>query len=405
MDTTTATSTLASPASRRINSIDVLRGLAMAIMALDHTRDYFYNNAFMEDPMDYATTYPALFFTRWVTHFCAPVFVLLAGTSIYLQSLRKPKAALARYLLVRGGILFLLEFTVINFGWFFNIGFHSLVLQVIGTLGLGMVLMAGLIYWPMWAIAAFGFIIVAGHNLFDGVHAPQDAWWRLPWSLLHESNFFPFGANRGFFNRYPILPWVGLMACGYVLGQWFRAEVAPADRFKKLMLWGAGLTVLFIALRYVNAYGNPRPWHIQRSELFTALDFFNTEKYPPSLQFLLMTIGPSLIALALLERWPGRWQQPLKLLGTVPLFFYILHIYLIHALLLVAVVAVGGDPSVVVINFAAPIDPNAPPPQGSGIYLPGTYAIWLLVVAICYAACTWYARIKAKHPASLLRYL
>lgn len=399
MDTVKATT-----ASRRIDSIDVLRGLVMVIMALDHTRDYFYHNAFMEDPMDYNTTYPALFFTRWITHFCAPVFVLLAGTAIYLQSMRKPKAELARYLLVRGFILIVLEFTVNNFGWFFNIAFPDLVLQVIATLGVCMVLMAGLIYWPMWAVAAFGFVIVAGHNLLDGVHAPEGAWWRLPWSLLHASNFFSLGPNRGFFIRYPLLPWMGLVALGYVLGQWYKPEASAQGRFQKLLGLGTVLTLGFVALRYLNVYGNPRPWYIQKTDLFTTLDFFNTEKYPPSLQFLLMTLGPLLIALALLERWSGRWQQPLKLLGTVPLFFYVLHVYVIHTLLLLGVLARGGKASWVVINFSAPFDPANQPP-GSGIYLAGTYAIWLLVVGICYAACIWYARVKAKHPASLLRYL
>src|SRR2546423_2319038 len=319
---------------QRLDSVDLLRGLVMVIMALDHVRDYFHSDALLFDPTDLSKTNVALFFTRWVTHFCAPVFVFLAGTGAFLSASRgKTRAELSRFLLTRGLWLILLELTVVNLGWSFSFG-TQFVVQVIWAIGVSMIVLALLVYLPVWAITAFGVLMIATHNLLDPVQARSLGAFSGLWATLHSRELTETYGGIRVFTMYPLVPWIGVMAAGYGFGQLYLLE---RERRRRLMLrLGLGLTLLFIILRAINIYGDPHPWTVQNSAVYTFLSFINCEKYPPSLLFLLMTLGPAIIALALFERFnrepvPGL-LQPLVVFGRVPLFFYIIHIPLIHAL-------------------------------------------------------------------------
>ncbi len=388
--------------TQRIASIDIMRGIVMVLMALDHTRDFFHNDALIFDPSDPARTSVALFITRFITHFCAPTFVLLTGTAIYLQAQRKTKPELSQYLLTRGFILVVMEVTLISFAWFFDVQLHVHGFQVIGVIGVSMLVMAGLIYLPYNAILISSLVIICGHNLLDGVHGSRGTLLSFIWSFLHEQSFFPYGGDRAFFIRYPLLPWLSIMMLGYTLGKLFVPEAEPFYRFKQLTRFGLLAIGAFFVLRLTNIYGDHFPWYAWVTNRQTALAFFVLEKYPPSLQYILITIGPVLIALAFIEKYQSKWQNPFRLFGSVPMFYYIAHLYLIHGLLLLAIIVTGGNPAMAVINFAAP---GFTPPPGTGIDLIGTYAIWAGVVLVLYPLCLWYSKVKASHPSSLLRYL
>jgi uncharacterized membrane protein len=289
----------------RVLSIDLLRGLVMIIMALDHIRDYFHADAFNFDPLDLEKTTPVLFFTRWITHFCAPVFMFLAGTSAFLVGERKGRKSLARFLLTRGLFLVVMEMTVFNFGWFFNPHFPSFDFIVIWALGMCMITLAGLIYLPKKLILAIGIIIVLGHNLLDGVNIPGEGLKAFGWALLHRPGLFFFG-GKGFFVGYPLLPWLGIMVLGYSLGSLYGSGFDAARRKKWLLYLGSGTILLFIVLRYSNEYGDANLWSRQSSALFSVLSFIDTVKYPPSLLYTCMTLGPALIFLAF-TGWSGRY--------------------------------------------------------------------------------------------------
>ena len=292
----------------RISSVDLLRGLVMVIMLLDHTREFVHADAFVFSPTDLSKTNVALFFTRWITHLCAPTFVFLAGTSIYLQRLRgKSQSELARFLVTRGLWLIVLEFTVVRLAVFFNLDYSFFgVAEVIWVFGVSMIVMAAIIYLPVWAAGAIGVAMIALHNLFDGVTVspatsmagtpPLDAWQTI-WLFLHQPGFVPLldGASK-LFVAYPLMPWVGVMAAGYALGAVYARE--SQRRRKTLYILGGAAIVLFVVIRAVNVYGDPSPWSVQASPVFTVLSFLNTTKYPASFLFLLMTLGPALLILA-----------------------------------------------------------------------------------------------------------
>ena len=317
---------------QRIQSIDVLRGIIMALMALDHTRDYFHFDAMTGDPTNMETTTPFLFFTRWITHFCAPVFVFLSGTSIYLQSIRKTKKELALFLLTRGLWLMFAELTFVGFGWSFNINFDFFFLQVIWAIGCSMVILSGLIFFKYQILAAVGTLLTVLHNIMDYITITDD-------NLDVAANFFlitefePYvlGSLR-FITAYAILPWTGIMLLGYAAGKWYSSEVFAYKRRKALITTGSLLIALFIALRLTNTYGDPTPWAGQRSFTYTVLSFLNVTKYPPSLMYACMTLGPGLIALALIENIRNGFTAIFNVFGRVPFFYYIIHIYIIHLL-------------------------------------------------------------------------
>jgi uncharacterized membrane protein len=377
----------------RIRSVDLVRGLVMVIMALDHTRDYFHASPY--SPTDLQHVSAALFLTRLITHLCAPTFVFLAGAAASLSgAARRSRGELSRYLLVRGVWLILLEFTLVHFGWHL-LSFDRYSLQVIWALGCSMVALAGLVWLPLPAIGAVGGAMVLLHNLLDRwepVSAPLPAWL---WSILHAPGPVSLGPDSTLFVLYPLVPWIGVMALGYVFGATLPTDAS--GRARRCLAWGAALLLLFAALRGSGLYGDPHPWAEPegRAPLFTLLAFFNTEKYPPSLHFLLMTLGPMFLLLALGEVWhpttaARRLYDALLLFGRVPLFFYLVHLPLIHGL--------ARLDRLVRYGFREP-------PQDWRYSLPVVYGVWLLVVGVMYLLCVRYDTYKRAHPSGWTRYI
>jgi uncharacterized membrane protein len=378
--------------SARLDSVDLLRGVVMVLMALDHVRDYFTDVRF--DVTNFAVTTAPLFLTRWVTHFCAPVFFFTAGIAAALSATRgKPRGALARFLLTRGLWLVFLELTVIRFGWAFNLDYRITGAGVIWALGWSMVALAGLIYLPRSVLACVGLGMILGHNLLDGIGLQTRAptllgagWQDWLWSILHEPRP-PI--------IYPLIPWIGVMSAGYSFGPLLRDA---AWRRRWLPWLGVGLIAAFIVLRATNLYGEPRPWVAQQSTLFTALAFLDATKYPPSLLYLLMTLGPALVALALFERASGPVARFFITFGRVPMFYYILHLYLTHGLAVLAGVLTGFEPGPFLVMFFMF-------PEDYGFSLPVVYLAWAAVVLMLYPLCRWFAALKARRKDAWLSYL
>lgn len=401
-------------AERRLDSIDLLRGIVMVIMMLDHTRDFVHNAAFQFDPTDPARTNVALFFTRWITHFCAPVFVFLAGTGSYLQFLRgKSKSELSRFLITRGLWLIVLEVTVVKFGVFLNFDYRFLgFLQVIWVIGVSMIILAGLIHLPLKVVAGFGLLMIVSHNLLDGFRveswhgpeAPIPSTLNKLWMLLHQ----PFQAfpvlpvlSPVVFVVYPLIPWIGVMAAGYAFGDLYRLDAQRRRRL--LLIIGGVVTGLFIVLRAIDVYGDPSEWSQQKNIVYTVLSFLNTTKYPPSLLFLLMTLGPSILALAWFESRSsvGRIGQIFVTFGRVPLFFYILQWYTSHLISVLLHFAFGKP---VAWMFRSPVDFSGPPP-GVGFNLAIVYAAWIVGLVLLYPLCMWFAAVKQRRRDWWLSYL
>ena len=387
--------TVGSVKSSRIESIDLLRGIVMVIMALDHVRDYFHADAFLYNPANLDKTNVVLFFTRWITHFCAPVFVFLAGTSAFMVGSRRGKAELSAFLLKRGIWLIVLEFTVINFAWFFNFYFSLLALTVIWALAIGMIALAGFIHLPFKGILAVGILFVAGHNMLDGIDAVVggSSAGAMLWSFLHEQGGFRFPSALVFVG-YPVIPWIGVMLLGYCFGKLYQPSYDAAERKKLLLQLGVGAIVLFIVLRLVNIYGDPNEWSVQKDGVFTFLSFLNVTKYPPSLLYVLVTLGPSLIFLAVAEKYTGKLAQAFISLGRVPMFYYILHLYVIHILAVFAALATGYTLSDMVFNTWVT---DSPALRGYGFSLGVTYLVWIGVVLLLYPICKWYDTYKINH--------
>jgi uncharacterized membrane protein len=371
----------------RVSSVDVVRGAVMVLMALDHVRDYVTNQRFAPENLSRGTA--ALFATRWVTHFCAPAFSLLAGVGIGLWMSRgRGKGEASRFLVTRGLWLVVLDLTVSAIGWQFGFQLIPAYALVIWALGWSMVLMAVLVHLPRAAVAVGAIVTIAGHNLLDGV-APS-----LFWRVLHVPGFAIPGK---LFIAYPLVPWVAVMALGYVLADIYRWEAARRRGF--LIRAGVLASIAFVVFRYANGYGNPFPWSPQRSAALTAASFLNVLKYPPSLDFLLMTLGPILIALALVEGKRGRVADWLSVYGRVPLFYYILHIYVAHALAMVLALIQGGE----LRRILVVTDPGSIP-AWYGVSLPGVYLVWAIVVALMYFPCRWYAGLKTRRSDWWIRY-
>jgi uncharacterized membrane protein len=379
--------------SARIESIDLLRGIVMIVMALDHVRDYFHADAFLYDPTDLSKTSVILFFTRWVTHFCAPVFIFLAGTSAFLIGLRRSKKDLSGFLLKRGLWLVFLELTIVNFAWFFNFHFSLITLFVIWALGIGMIILAGAIHLPFKITLAIGLLMVVGHNLLDGFRIEGDGASAILWSMVHQFQGFSLSQDFFLFIAYPLVPWVGVMLLGYCFGLFYQSSYSQESRKQILIYLGLGLVALFVVIRFINSYGDPNPWSFQPSPVFTVLSFLNVTKYPPSLLYLLVTLGPAILFLAISENYFGRAAQRIKILGRVPMFYYLLHLYLIHLLALVAAMLTGYDASDMVFNTWVTNSPNL---TGYGFSLWVVYVVWIGVVVILYPLCKWYDRYKIE---------
>lgn len=384
---------------KRIESIDIIRGIAMVIMALDHVRDYFHITANTDDPLNLATTTPALYFTRFITHFCAPVFVFLSGTSVYLQSLRKTKKELGVFLLKRGLWLIIAEWVIIAFAWTFNTNYNFMPFQVIWAIGISMFILGLLVLvnLPYKVILVLGVILVAGHNLLD---IPESAPGFQPtfiWDLLHSGVFSPYRitGNHYIILVYPFPAWTGLMMLGYCAGVFFTQHYTPEQRQKILIRLGLVLILFFIALRFTNIYGDPDDWTVQKNGLYTFLSFMNVAKYPPSLLYLCITIGPALLLLAWVEKVKNRFTDIMIVFGRTAFFYYILHIYLIHLLAAIFFFARGhsfADAKNVGTQF--PFMYVAP---GEGYGLAIVYLVWLAVVVMLYPLCKKYDRYKTSH--------
>ncbi|MCU7549990.1 heparan-alpha-glucosaminide N-acetyltransferase domain-containing protein [Chitinophagaceae bacterium LB-8] len=387
---------------QRINSIDFLRGLVMVIMALDHVRDFFHVEAMTGDPTDLATTTPWLFFTRWITHFCAPVFVFLAGTSAFLAGQRKTKKELSLFLLKRGFWLVLVEMIVITLGWRFDPLYHLFILQVIWAIGMSMVFLGIMVRLPLPVIFAVGFAIVFGHNLLDGLEAERSGKVGLLWDIFHRSrfSFHPIAPNRGFILIYALGPWAGVMMLGYCFGWLYRKGSDLMARKKTLLALGLSAIISFIILRYINQYGDPAPWSVQRNGIYTVLSFLNTTKYPPSLLYLMMTLGPAILFLYFFERMESRFAKFFITFGRVPFFFYVIHIYFIHLLCLITFFASGYGTKDIVSQTPFLF---RPPDLGFNLWI--VYGIWLMVVFLLYPLCHWYEKIKMSNKHWILSYL
>jgi uncharacterized membrane protein len=375
--------------TERNQAIDWLRGAVMIVMALDHSR------LFVGSEVDLHTASTALYFTRWITHFCAPVFVLLAGMGAYLHGQRlQSTAALSRYLLARGVLLAVLEVTVVRLVWTFHIGPNVLILQVIWAIGASMVVLGGLVWLPRRLIAAFALVLVAGHNLLDPVRASDLGAFRWLWLLLHEFGRLEPFAGAHWIVIYPLLPWVAVMAAGYVIGPW--AELPRAARRSRFMRTGVALVLGFVVLRALNVYGDPTPWSSDGGAVRSVLSFLDCAKYPPSLLFLAMTLGPALCLLALMDRPLGVWATRVATYGRVPLLYYVLHLFLIH---LVAI-AIAWP----LFGVAAVMHPFAGG-EPLGYSLPMVYAVWIAVVLALYPVCVWFADVKRRSNSAWVSYL
>ena len=386
----------------RLESIDLLRGLVMVLMALDHTRDFFHRGALHGiEPMALATTTLPLYFTRWITHFCAPVFVFLAGAGAFLSMGRgKTKSDLSWFLVSRGLWLVLLELTWVQWcGWTFAVNWHVHWFLVIWAIGWSMIILAGLIHLPRPIILAFGLMMIVGHNALDAIKPAS--WGRADWlwQILHAGGQFEFNALPGFHfgAGYPLIPWIGVMATGFCFGGLMELD----QKTRRRWLWwlGGGLSAGFVLLRLTNWYGDLRPWSAQASLTKTILAFLDCHKYPPSLCYLLMTLGPALLVLAWIDGPAPRLLQPLLVFGRVPLFYYLLHLPLLHAMAVLLSLIVYGHADWLSGN------PHAPVPDNAGFGLPVTYGVWIIAVLLLYPLCRWFAELKRRRHDAWLSYL
>ena len=385
---------------RRLESVDVVRGLIIILMALDHTRDYFGDLA--ADPTNLATTTAPLFFTRWITHFCAPAFFLLTGVGAFLSLSRMTRAELSRFLLTRGIWLIVLELTVLRFAMQFNFDYRVTIVTVLWALGCAMIVLAGLVWLPLWLIGAIGGAMVLGHNLLDGVSAASFGALAPLWTVLHAPGFLVHTERVSLIISYVLIPWVGVTALGFALGGVFRLD--PVHRAYLLRWLGWGAIAAFLLLRLANFYGDPVPWSRQPSLLWTVISFLDVSKYPPSLLFLLMTLGPVLLLLHLFDGTVPAAFRPALAIGKVPLFFFLGHFYVIHLLAVAASYLRYGEigemfrsPDLAHFPFSAP--------PGWSASLPMIYAIWAGVLFIMFPLCRWYADVKRRNAAWWLSYL
>jgi uncharacterized membrane protein len=409
-----------SASSSRLASLDAWRGLVMVIMALDHVRDFIHAGAMIGSPENLATTTPILFFTRWITHVCAPVFMFSAGTGAYFKWQREgSKAQLSWFLVSRGLWLVVLELTVMRLAMNFSVSLqYPILLLVLWALGLSMVMLAALVHLPMKALMVVSAVLILGHNAFDGVPAATLGAWAPLWNVLHQQGVvFAFGMPV--VTAYPLIPWIGVMAAGFCFGPVMTMAV-PARR--RVMIQG-GLVMLaaFAVLRTFNLYGEPSHWAQQEALGMSVVSFLRATKYPPSLLFLLMTMGSALLLLAWIERGSGNrdqgsgardrgaagWRRPLVVIGRVPLFYYVVHFWLIHVVAAVLAFVKYGTASLAWLFMPLPSmgGPAQPFPPGFGYPLWAAYGAWIAVVLMMYPLCRWFARVKERRNDWWLGYL
>ncbi|WXH29233.1 hypothetical protein WA016_03184 [Myxococcus stipitatus] len=381
---------VAAPRDPRVVGIDALRGLVMVLMLVDHAREFFFLHAQVSDPMALPATHPSLFFTRLSAHLCAPSFILLTGIAAWLYGQRHGGLrAASGFLFKRGLFLVVLEFTVVNFAWSFTFLSQTYYFQVIGAIGLSMVALSALLYLPRPALLAFALLVIFGHNLLDPIRFEVGEPGHDAWALLHDSGYIPLPWGARIKTSYPILPWIGVIALGFSVGPWFSSRVPPEVRRRRLWLSAASSVALFVLLRLLNVYGEPRPWAAGATTLETVMSFVNPTKYPPSLAFLLMTLGVGMALLAGLDRAPRKMTATLAVFGAAPLFFYVVHLFLLNMLNQLALAIVG-------------------PNQGELYSLPGILSVWglaLLATVPMWFACRAFSRMKARSARPWMSYL
>ncbi|UVM19644.1 DUF1624 domain-containing protein [Pseudomonas wadenswilerensis] len=371
----------APPANQRLLCIDALRGLVIVFMLLDHVRETFFLHRQVSDPMDVANTDPWLFLSRTLAHLCAPVFVLLTGLSAYLYGEKhQGKATLSAFLFKRGLVLVLLEFTLVSLAWTLELPPKVIYLQVIWAIGLSMIALAGLVWLPRSLVLVLGALIVAGHNLLDPLHFAAGSAMHIPWAILHDRGWIEVSDSLRLRTSYPLLPWIGVIALGYAMGPWFARGADALARQRKLLVTGLGALVGFVLLRLLNGYGEAQ-WQVGETTLRTLMSVFNITKYPPSLLFLALTLGVGVLLLRRFEHLQSnRAIQVLSVFGAAPMFFYLLHLYVLKLLYLIAVACFGLN-------------------QDSYFGFDGVWAIWLTAIVLSialYPSVCWFARLKAR---------
>ena len=375
----------------------------MLIMALDHTRDFFHNAGALSNPTDIATTTPILFFTRWITHFCAPTFVFLSGVSAYLAGMRRTKAELSAFLIKRGLWLVLVEVVILSLAFSLNPLYNTIILQVLWAIGCSMIILGLLVRAPLKIIALIGALIFLGHDVLDYLTLPKSGtdYVLTRLFLSAQGTVFPLGNNHFVFDLYAVIPWTGVMLLGYVFGSLYKPSFDPAKRKKILLYTGLAVVVFFLLLRVINHYGDPSPWSVQRNAVYTVLSFLNVSKYPPSLLYSSMTIGTALIILSQTENISNRLTAIFTVYGNVPFFYYVLHFYLIRLLSVILFFASGYKTSQI-------ISPNSPflfRPETFGFNLGVVYLIWLFIITVLYFPCRWFSKYKKRHHQWWLSYL
>lgn len=371
----------ATPLRQRLLSIDALRGLVILFMLLDHVRETFLLHRQVSDPMSIDSTEPALFVSRTLAHLCAPVFVLLTGLSAWLYGQKyQGRRDVSAFLFKRGLFLVVLEFTLVNFAWTFQLPPSVIYMQVIWAIGISMIALAALIWLPRALLIVLALVIIAGHNLLDGVHFTPGSAWHIPWTILHERSWIEVSEHLRLRTTYPVLPWIGVIALGYGLGPWFAKATQPLMRQRYLLIAGVGALVSFVLMRAANGYGE-QPWHAYDSGVLTVMSFFNITKYPPSLLFLTLTLGIGLLLLLAFERaGQQRWIGVLAVFGAAPMFFYLLHLYVLKVLYVACVAWFGLN-------------------HGSYFGLDSVGAVWLTALLLplaLYPPVHWFAGLKAR---------
>ena len=379
-----------STSKTRIESIDLLKGLVMVIMALDHTRDYFHSSAFLFDPTDPTQTSLVLFFTRWITHFCAPAFSFLAGVSAFMAGRRRTTGQLSGFLFKRGVWLVLIDLTIVNFAWYFEIHFHTLDFFVIGALGASMIVLAGLIYLPRKYILLFSLALIFGHDLLDQIHYPGN----ILWSLLHDFSIFKLSDTLQLYIGYPLIPWIAVMSLGYYFGSLYDPSVDHLTRKSLFNRIGIAALVAFILVRWINVYGDPLGWKHYETFSKTLISFLNPNKYPPSLVYLLMTLGIVFLFLANSEKLRGRVVRFFSVFGRVPFFYYILHLYVIHLTALVFAQLSGFGWQKLILSGWITQQPGL---KGYGFDLWVVYVVWIALIASLYPLCKRFDNYKTSH--------
>lgn len=374
----------------RIESIDLLKGLVMIIMVLDHVRMYFHYSAYEFDPADPTKSTLAIFFTRWVTHFCAPAFSFLAGISAYIVGKRKSKQYLANFLLKRGIWLIFIELTVVGFAWYFDIQFRTIGLLVIWSLGISMIILAALIYLSRFQILIFSLLLICCHNMMDSVHFQGS----VLWAVLHEQQFYKLSENTHILIGYPIVPWVGVMSLGYYLGSLYEKSYDSSKRKKILNIVGAIAVIAFIVLRLTNLYGDPKQFQCYPTLAQNLISFLNPSKYPPSLMYLLMTLGMIFLFLANTEKHKGRLARYISTFGRTPFFFYIVHLYLIHATAMFFAQFSGFGWQKLIFKTWIGFDQNI---KGYGFRLWVVYLVWIIIILLTYPLCKKFDKYKQNH--------